>query len=343
MIDDSTLCSIGLRDIMSLLSLRNLVYNHDFRYFSNSGESDCNIPDGWLYEDKGGSASIKPSCDGLLIITSNDESSTMTLSQALHEFPRWQEILCNKTVSARIQMEIPAGCEIVVTLSDGVCKKSVTYICQSDNPHTIDISLNVANNASGLYISLQSSSNAMEISLYKIYANIGEAAIEGLACIVNGVIGTINQYIATEYAPAEELSICSNPGGVELTQDKSRLNSVLNGRFGFGENNLSLLPDMRGYFVRAWDNGAGIDPDSKDRFNLCTAGCPEGDHVGTYQCDQFKQHEHEVGYLQVTAGKETSFNSIAGLPHADLEKTSTVGGKETRAKNVYYLYTIKWA
>lgn len=323
---------------------RNLVYNHDFRYFSNSGHGKVNVPDGWTYADPGPNGSIGPAPSGaaLLVVTSNDSSSTMQLQQALHEFPRWHETLNGRRVSGRVHLSMPANCRVTATLSDGISSNSVTWESAEGGAHVFAVGLDVNEDASGLHLSLESRSNAMEITISQIYANIGSVALDGLECMVRGVIGEVKQYIATEQAPAGELGLCEPAR--ELTADESRLDSVLAGRFGVGTNGRSLLPDMRGYFVRAWDNGAQVDPDAVSRSHLGTGTEPSGDHVGTEQSDEFASHFHNVFYQPALGGTDgAALNQLATQKTALKAGTENSGGKETRSKNLYLLYTMKWA
>jgi hypothetical protein len=322
------------------------VYNYDFRYFSHADYTVepiiYGVPDGWIYQDNGPASKISlDDCD-LLIQTSNDETSIMTFKQALHEFPRWRETLCRKNISARIQVHISANCKLRASLYDGVSARSDTWCNTQGGYYEFELSLNVSESAECLYISLQSNSNAAIIKISKIYANFGDIAIDGLGCIVQGVIGETKQYIVTENAPAEELNLCTKGGSRELTENETRLNSVIAGRFGLGVNNRSMLPDMRGYFIRVWDNGAQVDPDAANRPPLGIGAKARGDHVGSRQSDEFKEHFHEIQFSADSpkpGGKETVITPIK----IESDNTSKVGGKETRGKNLYQLFTMRWA
>lgn len=329
--------------------LRNLVYNHDFRYFSHAKYNvepiEYGVPDGWIYEDDGPGGSIGPNNDqtALEIKTSNNDSSRMTFRQALHEFPRWREMLCGKQVSAALHTTIPANCMVYATLTDGITSHSESWCNTTSDEHVFELSLDISKEAKNLYISLKCQANAAVIAISRSYVNIGTMAIEGLECIVQGVIGETKQYLVTENAPAEELSLCSKDGPRELTENETRLNSVVAGRFGLGANKRSMLPDMRGYFIRVWNNGATIDPDAKDRKPLGDGSKNSGDHVGTRQEDEFKEHLHAISFspgTEVPGGKETILTPVNKLKKNETEKT---GGQETRGKNVYQLFTIKWA
>ena len=198
-------------------------------------------------------------------------------------------------------------------------------------------------NASKLVLVIKSSTENAEILIQKAYANIGNFALESLPCIINGFIGERKQYLSTEVAPTTEISLCEPTKKLsEYSGSYTRLSSFLNGKFG-GDMSDSFLPDMRGYFSRSWDNGAGVDTSANDRKALGN-GDIEGDHVGTEESDIFKEHQHDLKY------KTTPITFQSGSPSYGLDITTTSttelagkGNEETRPKNIAELYTMKWA
>lgn len=320
---------------------RNLVYNYNFLYFSNSavdgsGRIIYNHPDGWIYNDPGSGAHIGLEKDSCRIVTSSDDQSRMSFKQALHEFPRWKSILQGKTVSAYVSMNISANSSVTVSLADGVVKNSKTL--QSQGSVIVELQLKIAANAEEFYIEIESRSNSSVINIYKVYANIGDIPVENLPCIVSGIIGERKQYVSSQIPPAEELSLCE--ASRELEPNQTRLSSVLNGRFGTGQQyNLSLLPDMRGLFSRAWNNGSGIDPDASTR-KISGNEAFEGDYVGTNEVDTYKEHNHGLNFVVANVAYA---GAVSGINTAGKSSTELSGDAETRPKNIAELYTIKWA
>lgn len=95
-----------------------------------------------------------------------------------------------------------------------------------------------------------------------------------------------------------------------------------------------VLPDMRGEFVRAWDDSRGIDASRA---------------FGTAQTDEFKQHDHAVWVWTVGAGggsgnlvSTSSGTSSFGLNNdsAGVRKSGTAA--ETRPRNISLLACIKY-
>ena len=102
------------------------------------------------------------------------------------------------------------------------------------------------------------------------------------------------------------------------------------------------LPDMRGMFMRGIDNGAGNDPDATTRTAMYSGG-NIGDNVGSYQCDTLKSHNHTAAvYLFDTPDiPSAKFESSDGGSN-DVAATYFTGGNETRPKNVYVNFIIKY-
>jgi len=123
----------------------------------------------------------------------------------------------------------------MIYVKDGV--SITTHTLTSINLEEIDLSINISNFATKLEIGLELSSSNMTIEIFKMYGNKGTGAIEFLPCIVEGVIGRVNTYDATNITPSGELELDGN----EIPADCSRLNSYLNGKFGIGSNGRSKL------------------------------------------------------------------------------------------------------
>ncbi|MEZ4294095.1 MAG: hypothetical protein R3B70_03895 [Polyangiaceae bacterium] len=323
----------------------NLVYNGDFLYFSNridpAIDMDFGHPDGWVYSDPRAGAKIGTSFTtfGCVILTGSGNGE-MTLTQALHELPRWRSMLLGKTVSAVVRLTVGASCEVALSLSDGVSETRRSLITTT-TPLTAEVGLQLPVDAAatGLFLSIRTSSPSVRLELHQAFANTGDTAVEYAPCAVQGVIGERRQYLATEYAPAEEISLCQP--AAELPADRSRLGSVLNGRFGRGANERSMLPDMRGYFSRSWNNGADVDPDAGQR-QAWSGSSTTGDHVATLEPDMFAQHDHAYSTF-VSPPPPCQSGPGALSITAKQARTEPAGGNETRPKNIAELYTIKWA
>lgn len=332
----------SLDDLLFAMQQRNLVYNGDFRYYSNQvltgGLVTYNCPDGWVFSNPGSFASVgfdvaSNSC----FINTGGSSQTVSLHQAIHEFPRWQQTLPGSYVSATVIMNVSGNYAVDVALTDGIDADTVTK--SSGGDLQFDLQLKVNNNATGVYLAIECTVPNVRIKISQVYANVGMVAIGTLPGMVQGIIGERRQYVGTETAPAEEISLCQPP--VSLGAGYTRLNSVVNGRFGSSGSGISLTPDMRGYFSRSWNNGAITDPDAGQRTAL--GGSITGDNVGTVEQDIYQKHNHPLIWSANQPGMNGNAGPVTVINTAQQSNTGDAGGNETRPKNIAELYTIKWA
>ncbi|HCB3104457.1 TPA: tail fiber protein [Klebsiella aerogenes] len=92
------------------------------------------------------------------------------------------------------------------------------------------------------------------------------------------------------------------------------------------------LPDLRGEFIRGWDNGRGVDP---------------GRSLLAWQDDMIRKHSHTLGTyksvdagikMPVTAGAELSNSGVGGAMY-----TGEAGSSETRPRNIAFNYIVRAA
>ena len=110
------------------------------------------------------------------------------------------------------------------------------------------------------------------------------------------------------------------------------------------------VPDLRGVVLRGVSgisSDAYSDPDASNRLNRYTGGA-FGNNVGSYQADELKSHKHQWRYYQDqddqgTGGSNNEFTfSQAGTIPENLQPVMTSGGLETRSKNAYVNFIIKY-
>lgn len=118
-------------------------------------------------------------------------------------------------------------------------------------------------------------------------------------------------------------------------------------RYGSDDSLSFNLPDLRGEFIRGWDNGRGVDT---------------GRQLGSYQADELKSHAHYMAntgsyahdlstnesiYRARSVGQGHMVNSnfeydLGGSSaEANTGKTSRTGGTETRPRNIAVMYIIR--
>lgn len=99
-----------------------------------------------------------------------------------------------------------------------------------------------------------------------------------------------------------------------------------------------FTPDMRGLFIRGWDNGRGYDPSRQ---------------LGTEQLDAFASHRHQpdqtiagnrfVADYSETGEASTAQVAVGSSNYATCQYTSFAGGAETRPRNIALNYIVRAA
>lgn len=104
--------------------------------------------------------------------------------------------------------------------------------------------------------------------------------------------------------------------------------AVIGTVFGAGDESTTFeLPDLRGEFVRGWDNGRGVDA---------------GRTFGSAQAEAFKAHTHTISVVSSSAASKTIPDGSTRGNLADTVDSGSAGGTETRPRNVSLLPCIKY-
>lgn len=162
---------------------------------------------------------------------------------------------------------------------------------------------------------------------------------------VDGIAGEIKMK-ASETVPPGWLE-CNGAEVSRITY--ARLFADIGTIWGAG-NGVSTfnLPTTSGLFPRGWDHGAGRDPDAASRTDK--DGVVVGDHVGTFQDDEFEDHSHASAW----AGSDGRFGAAPDGAAAYYDRTSSAGtaasgslsgnagGAETRPRNFSVMFIIRY-
>lgn len=129
--------------------------------------------------------------------------------------------------------------------------------------------------------------------------------------------------------------------------------AVIGVTYGAGDGSSTFtLPDYRGYFLRGWNHGSGVDTGAAAR--TARADGVTGDNVGTVQVDQMQGHRHQqtADTLILTAGGQgraadgsgnvTTGNYTLGPANDGTNGVPRVG-LETRPKNISVIYCVSTA
>lgn len=120
---------------------------------------------------------------------------------------------------------------------------------------------------------------------------------------------------------------------------------VLGVAHGSGDGTTTFnVPDYRGRFLRGVDGTAGRDPDAASR-TAATLGGAVGNTVGSVQDEEFKSHIHQASrndFLMACTNPPTSIVANGQGGCKDAPPTAAAGGSETRPKNAYVNWIIRY-
>jgi microcystin-dependent protein len=129
--------------------------------------------------------------------------------------------------------------------------------------------------------------------------------------------------IVTYPGPTSPTNWVECNGSALSRTDFATLFTVIGTSYGAGDGSTTFnIPDLRGYFVRGFDNGRGIDT---------------GRTLASTQADAFASHDHTY---ETTIASGNTFPALGGGTTFS-RATDSTGGSETRPKNIAMLYIIK--
>lgn len=107
----------------------------------------------------------------------------------------------------------------------------------------------------------------------------------------------------------------------------ARLFSNIGTTYGSASGSTFNVPDLRGEFIRGWDDARGVDT---------------GRTIGSAQSDALKAHTHTVTDNTVADVLAGSGYNVRRSAASGTETSSSTGGTETRPRNVAMMYCIKY-
>ena len=145
---------------------------------------------------------------------------------------------------------------------------------------------------------------------------------------LSGIPASTIIYVAQNTAPTGYLKA---NGAVVSRTTYADLFSAIGTTFGAGDGSTTFaLPDLRGEFIRGWDDSRGVD---------------SGRVFGSTQADELKSHAHRQ---RIGRGWTDNQRTIPGSAYfSDSSVTNTqftdyTGGSETRPRNIALLACIKY-
>ncbi len=163
---------------------------------------------------------------------------------------------------------------------------------------------------------------------------ITDEAGTGAPNFPNGVTGVASTpastviYVAQNTAPTGYLK--ANGAAISRTT-YADLFAAIGTTFGTGDGSTTFnVPDLRGEFIRAWDDARGVD---------------SGRSFGSAQADEFESHSHTFYTSGSTGAYSNNFDVDSPVSGNSLSFPKTVtnsGGSETRPRNIALLACIKY-
>lgn len=151
-------------------------------------------------------------------------------------------------------------------------------------------------------------------------------------------VGSILAYGGTS-APSGWL-LCNGAAVSRTTY--ATLFAVLGISHGQGNGTTTFnVPDYRGRFLRGVNSSTGVDPDAASRTAMGTGG-NTGDNVGSIQADQYASHTHTAPFNGGATGTTVFAPATSRGATAPGPTTDASGGNETRPKNAYVHFIIKY-
>ena len=118
------------------------------------------------------------------------------------------------------------------------------------------------------------------------------------------------------------------------------LYASISGNWGTADGSHFNLPDLRGYFLRGLDTTKTRDADWATRTSSNVGGNVSS-NIGSVESDQYASHTHTFTNTGGQGGSYTGLQSNGAVSAGQVASASS-GGSETRPKNVYVLYIIKY-
>ena len=156
-------------------------------------------------------------------------------------------------------------------------------------------------------------------------ANIGKQPSANIADWQNAGSSAIGSVIVAAQSVVPSGYVECNGAAISRTVYAS-LFSAISTIYGVGDGSTTFnIPDLRGEFIRGWDNSRGIDA---------------GRAIGSYQEDAFKEHRHTYSKSLGGSGIDSYTGGSWGTA---TQNTSLVGdAAETRPRNIAMMFCIKY-
>lgn len=199
----------------------------------------------------------------------------------------------------------------LVRSNDNLTTYQSTVVSNSNNPNSNMTGWRIYN-GSGLIVDNLTTNDATKVASARTVKELNDSKLSKLD------FDDAYKYMPIPYPKSIPPSGFLLMDGQAITQAQY---PILYGLYG------ANLPDLRGAFIRGWDNGKGRDT---------------GRSILSYQEDDFKSHTHNLARAENwgvgdLTDRVTTANGNGGSANA----VGNTGGGETRPKNIAFNYIVK--
>jgi microcystin-dependent protein len=159
-----------------------------------------------------------------------------------------------------------------------------------------------------------------------VTGTVAATAFAGDGSNLTGIAGTPAGAVIYHADGSAPTGFIKANGASISTSTYSDLFAVIGYTFG-GSGGSFNVPDLRGEFIRCWDGSRGVD---------------SGRALGSSQGDLFKSHSHTFGVWQATTNTAHNGAGTGSTHYQSTQSVSSVGGTETRPRNIALLACIKY-
>lgn len=183
----------------------------------------------------------------------------------------------------------------------------------------------VINATTGAYTVTAKTASGTGVPVTGAQAIVGDGAnILAVTPVLNNDVGII-AWFARSTAPTGYLK--ANGAAISRAAYSS-LFAAIGTTFGAGDGVSTFnLPDLRGEFIRGWDDSRGVD---------------SGRIIGSAQTDEIKSHTHRLQYASSTSAGGSYIVGSTAASGMSSDAVEYTGGTETRPRNIALLACIKY-
>ena len=175
-----------------------------------------------------------------------------------------------------------------------------------------------------LQVSMNSEASSRSSAVQDLQAQID--ALKKAECVPVGAV----EYFARAIAPEGWLKA---DGSAVLRTRYANLFAAIGTLYGAGDGSTTFnVPDLRGEFIRGFDDGRGVDAGRK---------------LGSLQTDGFKNHTHSLSIGKTAQDGKSWWHDTWSFTSGNYYASTTpnvlaTGGTETRPRNISLLACIKY-